>query len=102
MFVVDCYLEGGAKRVGVGAARCVFTVDGFDGDTAERVKLSLEKMVQDPEEFLHLRVVARHIEFQRLAVPLGNHDNLASTIHEVRTGNAFGQPAFDGVKLDTA
>ena len=102
MFVVDCCLEGGADRVGVGAAGGVFAVDGFDGDTTERLKLSFEKVVQDAEVVLHLRIVARHIEFQRLGVSLGYHDNLATSIDEVGTRNAFGQFAFDGVKLDAA
>ena len=102
MFVVDCYLEGGAERVGVGAASGGFAVDGFDGNAAERLKLSLEKVVQDAEVVLHLWIVAGHIEFQRFAIPLRCHDNPASSIDEVGTRNAFGQFAFDGVKLDAA
>ena len=101
MFIINGYLEGGAERVGVWATSGVFTVDGFNGDAAERLKLSLEKVMQDAEEFLHLRGVARHIEVQRFAIPLGYHNNLATSIDEVRTRNTFGQCAFDGVKLNS-
>ena len=102
MFVVDRYLEGGAERIGVWAARGVFAIDGLNGDAAERLKFSLQKVVQDAEVFLHLRVIARHIEFQRLAIPLGYHDNPVPSIDEVRTRNTLGQRSFDGVKLDAA
>ena len=102
MLDIDCYLKGGAERVGVGAACGDFAIDGFDSDATKRLKFSLEKVVQDAEIFLHLRIVARHIEFQRLAVPLGYYDNPASSIDEVRTGNAFGKCTFNGVKLHAA
>ena len=102
MLIIDRYLEGGAERVGVGTAGGVFAVDGFNGDAVDWLKFSLEKVMQDAEVFLHLRVVAWHIEFQRLAIPLGYHDNPASPIDEVCAGNTFGQRSFDGVKLDAA
>ena len=102
MFIINGYLEGSAERVGVRAASGVFTVDGFNGDAAKRLKFPLEKMMQDTQILLHLRVVARHIQVQRLAIPLGCHDNSVPPIDEVRTRNTLGEGSFDGVKLDTA
>jgi hypothetical protein len=99
--VIDENIKGIPQRREVRTLGSLFSVDGLDGDSSNRLKPAVQEVMENPEVSGQVRVFRRYMKRQLLAVPFRNHDHPGSPVDPMGARNPRWLPAFETLQGNT-